>query len=112
RCCAKQYSSPELENQMKLAKVAYPVLTLPAEIVSCIFVACLPHHGPVRPSPSSAPLLLAQICQYWREITLSSCELWSSVDLFFRGQSNGDRYGPLLKTWLARAKGRPLFLTI
>ncbi|KAF8193168.1 hypothetical protein K438DRAFT_1463251, partial [Mycena galopus ATCC 62051] len=54
----------------------YPVLTLPPEITARIFMASLPSHGRVRPSQSTPPLLLAQICRHWREITLSSYKLW------------------------------------
>ncbi|KAJ7667265.1 hypothetical protein B0H17DRAFT_836591, partial [Mycena rosella] len=54
----------------------YPVLTLPPEIVSQIFVNCLPIHGRVRPSPTTAPLTLTQICHHWREIALSTSALW------------------------------------
>ncbi|KAJ7108306.1 hypothetical protein C8R44DRAFT_531522, partial [Mycena epipterygia] len=54
----------------------YPALTLPNEITSQIFVACLPEDGRVTPSPHTAPLLLAQICRHWRNIATSTCELW------------------------------------
>ncbi|KAF8187226.1 hypothetical protein K438DRAFT_1545995, partial [Mycena galopus ATCC 62051] len=54
----------------------YPVLTLPNEVVSLIFVHCLPDHDRVRPSPRRAPLLVAQICTLWREIALSTGQLW------------------------------------
>ncbi|KAJ7121602.1 hypothetical protein C8R44DRAFT_786538 [Mycena epipterygia] len=57
----------ETENDLTAA-LAYPVLTLPNEIVSRIFVDCLPSHGRVRPSRHRAPLLLAQICHHWRNI--------------------------------------------
>ncbi|KAJ7664576.1 hypothetical protein DFH06DRAFT_1127986 [Mycena polygramma] len=71
----------ELESQ--LALVIYPVLTLPTEIISLIFVHCLPDHGRVRPSPRKPPLLLAQICSLWRGIALSTGLLWASVDIHF-----------------------------
>ncbi|KAJ7619842.1 hypothetical protein DFH06DRAFT_1341925 [Mycena polygramma] len=100
------------ELQTKLGEIRYPVLTLPPEIVSRIFVACLPDHGRVRPFPRSAPLLLAQICHLWREIALSSCELWCSVDLAISRDCDGAGYTQLLETWFGRAKGRPLSLTI
>ncbi|KAJ6527670.1 hypothetical protein B0H19DRAFT_887753, partial [Mycena capillaripes] len=68
----------ETQRRLKseLAEIGYPVLTLPPEIVSRIFVECLPGHGRVRPSPDAPPLSLAQICRHWREIALSSSELW------------------------------------
>ncbi|KAJ7646296.1 hypothetical protein DFH06DRAFT_997714, partial [Mycena polygramma] len=69
------------ELQMELAHIIYPVLTLPAEITSRIFVACLPDAGRVQYGRDVAPLLLSQICRQWREIAISSSELWASVDL-------------------------------
>ncbi|KAJ7875737.1 hypothetical protein B0H14DRAFT_2267486, partial [Mycena olivaceomarginata] len=62
--------------KMDLGQIVYPVLTLPPEITTRIFVESLPSHARVRPSPVTAPLLLAQICGDWRRIALSSCELW------------------------------------
>ncbi|KAJ7778607.1 hypothetical protein DFH07DRAFT_795311 [Mycena maculata] len=112
------------ELEASLSLVIYPVLTLPIEITSRIFILCLPAHGRVRPSPSTAPLLLAQICRSWRDVALSTCELWSSF--YFDGpvafdltgfgltanpivpRDNGAR--ALLQTWLSRAKGYPISL--
>ncbi|KAJ6601608.1 hypothetical protein B0H10DRAFT_1762067, partial [Mycena sp. CBHHK59/15] len=54
----------------------YPILTLPNEITSQIFVHCLPTHGRVRPSRQAVPLLLVHICRQWRDIALSTWELW------------------------------------
>ncbi|KAJ7236227.1 hypothetical protein C8J57DRAFT_955040, partial [Mycena rebaudengoi] len=62
-----------------LSDVICPALTLPVEITSSIFLHCLPSHGRVIPSPSRAPLLLAQICSQWREVALLTGELWSSL---------------------------------
>ncbi|KAJ7756694.1 hypothetical protein B0H16DRAFT_1721757 [Mycena metata] len=100
----------DMERGVKatLAAVKYPVLTLPNEITSRIFVGCLPNDGHVLPSPSAAPLLLAQICQHWREVALSTCQLWSS--LHQHGFADGSVL--LLETWSTRAKGQPLLLTL
>ncbi|KAJ7643440.1 hypothetical protein DFH06DRAFT_599057 [Mycena polygramma] len=115
----------EKERHLKsaLALVVYPVLTLPTEIISMIFVHCLPAHGRVRPSPQKAPLLLAQICSLWRGIALSTGLLWASVDIHFVwGESRGYRSGygdilqpgalPLMKAWLSRTRNLPISLTI
>ncbi|KAJ7664556.1 hypothetical protein DFH06DRAFT_962277, partial [Mycena polygramma] len=66
----------ERQLESELARVVYPVLTLPNEIVSLIFVYCLPAHGRVRPSTRKAPLLLARVCGFWRDIALSTGPLW------------------------------------
>ncbi|KAJ7111678.1 hypothetical protein C8R44DRAFT_632393, partial [Mycena epipterygia] len=61
---------------MELSHVVYPVLTLPTEIITRIFVECLPSDEFVRPSPSKPPLTLAQICSRWRDISLSTRGVW------------------------------------
>ncbi|KAJ7208356.1 hypothetical protein GGX14DRAFT_634097 [Mycena pura] len=90
--------------------VVYPILTLPTEITSKIFMQCLPDHGRVRPSPRRAPLVLTRICGQWRAIALSTGELWSSLDVdigvLWPGRDD------LLRSWFPRAKDYPLSLTI
>ncbi|KAJ7868299.1 hypothetical protein B0H13DRAFT_1511581, partial [Mycena leptocephala] len=54
---------------------------LPPEILALIFIQCLPDH--VFPSLSTAPLLLCGICHRWREVVLSTPNLWSSISLYF-----------------------------
>nr|GAT52327.1 predicted protein [Mycena chlorophos] len=103
----------------KISRPAYPVLTLPNELTSTIFVACLPTHGRVRPSPHAAPLLLTQICSHWRAIALETTQLWSSIDVVVRRGSPahltsvrpGDVFN-LVDSWRSRAKTRVLSLTI
>ncbi|KAJ7445096.1 hypothetical protein FB451DRAFT_1568225 [Mycena latifolia] len=107
-----------LEDSLSL--IVYPVLTLPIEITSRILVHCLPTHGRVSPSPSTAPLILVQICRHWREVALSTCELWSSIYVelpfnlyWFDKAPIGPRdHGAraLVQTWLSRAKGHPISL--
>ncbi|KAJ7766475.1 hypothetical protein DFH07DRAFT_342671 [Mycena maculata] len=71
---------------------------LPPEIMSIVFEFCLPF--PVMPVPSKAPLLLGQVCGRWREIALSTPQLWNTIHLH-------DPYSSgicsLLEVWLARA---------
>ncbi|KAJ6451347.1 hypothetical protein C8R47DRAFT_953054, partial [Mycena vitilis] len=53
-----------------------PVLNLPIDILSLIFLHFLPAHGRVRPSTRNAPLLLAQVCRLWRAVALSTGPIW------------------------------------
>ncbi|KAJ7162390.1 hypothetical protein C8R46DRAFT_1353335 [Mycena filopes] len=113
---ALEEQADQLEDA--LAQTIYPVLSLPTEITSTIFVHCLPPHGRVKPSSSRAPLLLAQICHDWREIALATCALWTSF--YFRNYRTYRNHGvererenrttSLLQTWLSRAKASPLSL--
>ncbi|KAJ7190883.1 hypothetical protein GGX14DRAFT_407641 [Mycena pura] len=105
----------ERDLEAALASVVYPVLTLPPEITSRIFLKCLPSHGRVQPSATKAPLVLAQVCRHWRDVALATARLWSSIDLKFEfGRRNIPDNGtiPLLRTWLSRAKRSPISLTL
>ncbi|KAJ7463263.1 hypothetical protein FB451DRAFT_1139643, partial [Mycena latifolia] len=110
RLDALQKEQREVDNE--LALITYPVFTLPNEIISRIFVACLPSHGRVCPSPCTAPLVLAQICSPWREIALATCTLWSSIFLRPSSSNNGLGARALFECWLSRAKEHPLWLGI
>ncbi|KAJ6565831.1 hypothetical protein DFH09DRAFT_1363622 [Mycena vulgaris] len=104
---------------------------VPYEIIARIFADCLPGDGRVKPLPHAAPLLLAQICSQWRQIALETRELWSSFDFTFRSHAlevdrrafrtyltefpdplSYDGISTLLETWLPRAHGHPLSITL
>ncbi|KAJ7080562.1 hypothetical protein C8R43DRAFT_965704 [Mycena crocata] len=114
---ALQGELQELESD--LARLSFPVLTLPNEITSNIFVECLvpsPDITPprVRPSPAKAPLLVSQICRHWRDVAVATGELWNSLDLqLYRVDgASTDGAANLLECWFSRAKGHPLALTL
>ncbi|KAJ7770752.1 hypothetical protein B0H16DRAFT_1238326, partial [Mycena metata] len=91
---------------------------LPNEITARIFILCLSSQSRVKPSPRKAPLLLAQVCRHWREVALSTAALWRSIDMDFKDRRWYSSHLPistktrLLQTWLSRAKGSPLFVTV
>ncbi|KAJ7209837.1 hypothetical protein C8J57DRAFT_1608522 [Mycena rebaudengoi] len=105
---AKQRELEEKQREWEAAldRVVFPVLTIPPEIVSLIFIASLPTNLHPEPSPNTAPLLVAQICRRWREIALETSELWASVYIP-AARRNGSE---LLEAWLQRAKGVPVSL--
>ncbi|KAJ6515247.1 hypothetical protein C8R45DRAFT_1139337 [Mycena sanguinolenta] len=73
--------------QRQLDSVVYPVLTLPNEITSHIFLKCLPpapdfdRKSKGGPTSLEAPLLLLQICGAWRRVALSTPGLWVYLHL-------------------------------
>ncbi|KAJ7270901.1 hypothetical protein C8J57DRAFT_1319979 [Mycena rebaudengoi] len=100
--------------QNELASIVYPVLDLPPEVVSVIFIACLPVYS-ATPHPLRAPLLLCAICSAWRKIALSTPQLWTtfifSVDLGRTNLSSGvDGLAvvELFECWISRAGACPL----
>ncbi|KAJ7108182.1 hypothetical protein C8R44DRAFT_297984 [Mycena epipterygia] len=119
----------ELEKTME--SFVYPVATIPVELITQIFILCLPENGRVRPSECAAPLSLAQVCRHWRDIALSIPQLWRSVDLELQDSlsfsaddgvadtsSDDEEFSPylgacrLLKTWFRRTNGYPLSITL
>ncbi|KAJ6450632.1 hypothetical protein C8R45DRAFT_848908 [Mycena sanguinolenta] len=103
------------EIEAKLRAVVYPVLSLPGEITSRIFVECLPNDD-VLPLAEHAPLLFLSVCHQWRDIAISTCLLWSSLRIESMLADNGIvvSCGTLrtLHTWFSRARALPLFLTM
>ncbi|KAJ7633452.1 hypothetical protein DFH06DRAFT_1222845 [Mycena polygramma] len=95
------------ELEAGLSLVTYPVLKLPVEITSRVFLCCLPTGGCVVPSSSNAPLLLAQICRHWRDVALSTPQLWNSI----RAMGENPPHA-LFQSWFIRARGTPLSLDL
>ncbi|KAJ7215130.1 hypothetical protein B0H12DRAFT_357552 [Mycena haematopus] len=68
--------------QQRLDSYTYPVLELPNEITSEIFIHFLPIYPLCPPliGPDS-PILLTQICRAWRAIALGTPTLWRAISL-------------------------------
>ena len=60
-----------------------PVWHIPPEILSYIFVLCLSHRPPneIKRSTLKRSLLLARVNQFWRQVALSTPQLWSTIFL-------------------------------
>ncbi|KAJ3508434.1 hypothetical protein NLJ89_g5754 [Agrocybe chaxingu] len=96
---------------------------LPPELVSRVFLACLPENKnnlrkagnldslvlPIR--QSSAPLLLASICKRWRQLALATPQLWSSILVQLRPE-NVPYQTKVVEQWLSRSGCVPLSLHI
>ncbi|KAJ7727922.1 hypothetical protein B0H16DRAFT_1778190 [Mycena metata] len=80
--------------------------TLPPEILSEIFVHCLPAWP--RPDPDQAPLLLCRVSRRFREVAVSTPRLWSSLCVDFGDYNYPCESIPSL--WLSRARSVPLSL--
>ncbi|KAG1740806.1 uncharacterized protein EDB91DRAFT_1004775, partial [Suillus paluster] len=49
---------------------------LPTEVLSHIFIFCLPEVKYLSPASKLAPMLLTRICQRWREVAVGMPSLW------------------------------------
>ncbi|KAJ7182584.1 hypothetical protein C8R43DRAFT_1054495 [Mycena crocata] len=93
--------------QAQLDAFVYPILTLPPEVVSEIFIHCLSDVR-ARPNCAEAPLLLCNVCSQWRSIATLTPELWSSLELTFKFSLFGSRFINLIDIWLSRTGSHPL----
>ncbi|KAF7352338.1 F-box domain-containing protein [Mycena venus] len=101
------------------ASAAYPVLTLPAEITSEIFIHCLPPVGKLRfmNHRETVPLIPSAVCRVWRNITLTTPALWSTLHVILHGIPHRLLSKPgflegSISLWLARAGVFPLSLLL
>ncbi|KAJ7633164.1 hypothetical protein FB45DRAFT_1003310 [Roridomyces roridus] len=99
--------------QQTLADYKYPILTLPAEITSEIFMQFLPSY-PHRPSvigPQS-PSFLLQICRRWRDVASATPALWSTMKLKLYNPRHHAQQRDLPKMWLQRSGNCSLSLLL
>ncbi|KAK6978094.1 F-box domain-containing protein [Favolaschia claudopus] len=93
--------------QKRLDAYKYPILTLPNEIISEIFLHFLPPYP--NPPPfvgRRSPFLLTHICHRWREIAITTPTLWRAIDLtVWRPRLD---LAALTALYVERARGCPL----
>ncbi|KAJ6602659.1 hypothetical protein DFH09DRAFT_1019790, partial [Mycena vulgaris] len=91
----------------------YPVLTLPTEITSEIFLNFLPA-PPERPFADGplSPSFLCQICRTWRDIALATPALWSAIHLDLDHSPSHPQQLWVLNAWLERSKQCPLSVAL
>ncbi|KAJ7439487.1 hypothetical protein FB451DRAFT_1059562 [Mycena latifolia] len=94
--------------QGRLDAYTYPVLTLPNEVVSEIFIHFLPPYPKCPPIVGLlSPTLLCQICRKWRDIALSTPALWRAVTLSIRKKYARKEKLRLLESFLTRSISYP-----
>ncbi|KAF8217845.1 hypothetical protein K438DRAFT_1795743 [Mycena galopus ATCC 62051] len=102
------------QAQKRLDAYTYPVLTLPNEIISEIFINFLPIY-PRYPSFAGldSPTLLTQICRQWRQIAVATLELWRVIS--FPDDSDSATFAQhldLCRIWLTRSCSFPLAIRL
>ncbi|PPQ93005.1 hypothetical protein CVT25_000206 [Psilocybe cyanescens] len=91
---------------------------LPVEIVSMIFIfytkigqplyyTVIPHISYRRTVMIQPALLLGSVCKRWRDITITTPQLWTEVFIDF---SRHVRHFDVIKEWLRRSGGLPLYM--
>ncbi|KAK7043144.1 hypothetical protein VNI00_008498 [Paramarasmius palmivorus] len=95
-----------------------PIRRVHTDILREIFVRCLPEDHLPCPNLREAPLLLTRICQRWREVVISTPELWNRIhiSLSFPQSPQGlpslrplmEKKAQGLEVWLGRSGTMPL----
>ncbi|KAJ6578044.1 hypothetical protein B0H19DRAFT_574230 [Mycena capillaripes] len=107
-----EHSLSELRAEKSLAQerldfYKYPVLTLPNEVVSEIFIQFLPAYPHFPPLTGMfSPTLLTHICRRWREIALGTPALWKAIGSY--DHAKPQMISHLFNTWLGRSRSCPL----
>ncbi|KAJ7641210.1 hypothetical protein FB45DRAFT_353757 [Roridomyces roridus] len=98
--------------KLRLDSYRYPVLTLPNEIVSEIFVQFLPPYPDCPPLWGlDSPTTLTHICCKWREIALADPMLWRSLSINSY-VDDGDKQLQVVQAWLERSGSCPLSIDL
>ncbi|KAK1224874.1 hypothetical protein PQX77_012185 [Marasmius sp. AFHP31] len=101
-----------------------PSRRVPTDIWGLIFTECFPNNpfGLCTRTMQDAPLLLTTVCRLWREIALSTPNLWTSIHIWLPAPSmtmldkdyiaklRGRKEG--LKAWLDRSGSLPLTISL
>ncbi|KAF8218091.1 hypothetical protein K438DRAFT_18091 [Mycena galopus ATCC 62051] len=95
--------------QERLFSYKYPVLSLANEIVSEIFIRVLPYPRCPPLFGILSPTSLTRICRQWREVALSTPELWRAISLSSY-VIPFERRAPVYDLWLKRSRSSPLSL--
>lgn len=97
-------------------RILSPARHLPSEIISEIFIHCLPIPSiQFHAVGIQVPLRLGQLCRRWRDIALSTPALWTFIPLTLEGSTGNASQEfklQIVKTWLDRSGELPLMIYI
>ncbi|KAJ7592815.1 hypothetical protein C8J56DRAFT_1161846 [Mycena floridula] len=102
-------------NVVAYKAVLAPIRLLPEDMLREIFINCLPSNKPAAIAITDAPLLLGRICRSWRDLALSTSELWASIHVQFSHQLDPLRARRLCDeahVWIARSGTCPLTIAV
>jgi hypothetical protein len=102
-----QSKKPSLKRQLN--HIVAPVLQLPPDIFSEIFLCCIDKDWE-NPRFTTSPFALGSICGTWRDLVWSMPWLWNKVKVI-RPWPSASRC-TLLEGWLARAGDYPLSIQL
>ncbi|KAJ7156536.1 hypothetical protein C8R43DRAFT_1234770 [Mycena crocata] len=99
--------------QTRLDDLKYPVLTLPNEITSEIFLHFLPPYPKCPPSSGLlSPTLLTHICRKWRQTALFTPALWRAIAIDSDLEPDFRLRKQILASWLVRSCSCPISIKV
>ncbi|KAG2132957.1 hypothetical protein DEU56DRAFT_757190 [Suillus clintonianus] len=104
----------EIVQSMNLHKrllLGLTIWRLPAEVLSHIFIHCLPKTKHLSPASNLAPMLLTRVCRRWREVAVGMSSLWRRLSVKVIPE-HWQRNAFCYDTWLKRSRGRPISLEL
>ncbi|KAJ7181641.1 hypothetical protein C8R43DRAFT_969762 [Mycena crocata] len=111
----EQLETERRDVELELQSFTYPVLTLPHEITSEIFIHCLPDEDE-QPNKRHAPLLFLTVCKAWNDVATSIPELWTAlsldIDLLPSAFQNAGVFQTIVAKWFGHAGSLPLTLIL
>ncbi|KAJ7581408.1 hypothetical protein C8J56DRAFT_833435 [Mycena floridula] len=99
-------------NVASYKAILAPIRLLPEDMLREIFVSCLPSEEAASTAITDAPLLLGRVCRSWREIALSTPELWTSIHIQFLFETDTLRLCDEAHAWIARSGTCPLTIRV
>jgi hypothetical protein len=104
-----------LEATRDSCKMVAPIHSLPAEILTRIFLEPVYHHAqsnqPLCPPLLLDPTVLSSVCRLWRQLAVNCRLLWAHLRLVVGGSYNIARHHSE-ELWAERSQGAPLHLHI
>ncbi|KJA26281.1 hypothetical protein HYPSUDRAFT_159253 [Hypholoma sublateritium FD-334 SS-4] len=101
-----------------------PIRRLPVELLTEIFLHCLPREKFILPSDAGSPLRLMQVCTQWWRVCITSPQLWTSIKIMLPETQDtppqAELHEPssipaktaLLDMWVSRSGDLPFSLSI
>ncbi|KAJ7142057.1 hypothetical protein C8R43DRAFT_580367 [Mycena crocata] len=101
------------QAQKRLDSYTYPVLNLPNEIFSEIFLHFLPVYPLVPPLKGLlSPNLLTHICRKWRDIAHATPALWGAISFQSTEPSHDGEDNQILLPWIIRSRSCTLSIQV
>jgi hypothetical protein len=97
------------EGPVDLGHLECHIDKLPVELLGEIFIRCLPDIYFFLPRPTIAPMLLCQICGYWRRVALATPKLWVRLSVPGHAYHHSSHLS-LLELWMDRSLDHSLSL--